>query len=269
MSAPETAAKVGSAFDLYNVKTRLAPAALVSAPLIALGLAALPLVPPSQRYWSLVSLGLLSWVALTARDKGNDAQRKLWEDWGGAPTTHRLRYRSNASEREVARRHREIEKAINAPNRLPSKNREVNEPHAADAEYIAATRRLIDKCREVGGFSLLDKENRNYGFARNLYSFKRWGIVAALLGTLGGIIALVTSIAFNVRVVGAGAAVATIIISVLMLALWRTVTPKWVKPSADAYADRLMAAAARLSEDWHKELGTTSPPDASATPSSE
>jgi hypothetical protein len=65
---------------------------------------------------------------------------------------------------------------------LPTADTESADPRAADLAYEAATRVAIGKTRDTRNYPLLFKENIAYGFSRNLYALRSWGILAAFIG---------------------------------------------------------------------------------------
>lgn len=233
--------------DAYTVRARIAPAVLTAAPGLAFGVASLPLLPGAQKLWSLLGLGLTTYAALIARDAGNAVQPRLYRDWGGVPTTERLRFASETSRAEVERRHRDVERALGDSLRLPTVEAELADPLEADREYQAAMGRVIAKIRAAGGFRLVALENRNYGFARNLFGLKqlgRWIAIATLL-----VSALVGAGAWNqLGYADARPLMLPLGVSILALFLWQRVTPAFVRPNADAYANRVIEAAAELAD---------------------
>lgn len=236
------------ALDAYTWRTRVASAVLTAAPALALGIAALPLLPGAQKLWSLVGLALTTYAALVARDAGNAVQPSLYEEWGGIPTTVRLRFSSETSKAEIARRHRDVERALGDDIRLPTADAELANPIEADREYQAAMARIIAKVRSARDYPLLVIENRNYGYARNLYGLKRMGRWIAW-GTL------LTSLLVGVVIwrqrdaLDTGPLLLPVAVSLLALAVWHRVTPAFVRPNADAYADRVIEAAASLADE--------------------
>jgi hypothetical protein len=236
---------MGATSDGYTVTARIAPALLATAPAICLGLAALPLMPGVSKLWSLLGAAVTTFAALAARRAGNRVQPQLWERWGGAPTVRRLRYRDNSAASEITRRHREVERVLGGGLVLPSEADESSNPASADAEYGAAMRRLIDRVRGSPDFALLNTENHNYGFARNLYGLKRFGLICCA-------VILVVSVGMGV-VLGqtqswsnAAPLLAPALITIIAGILWRQVDPDFVRPSADAYADRLIETLDKL-----------------------
>ena len=224
--------------DIYSVRARLAPAALTAAPALALGIAGLPLLPGAQKLWTLVNVGLVTLASLIARRAGNRVEPGLVEAWGGKPTTARLRYRGAGSTQEVERRHEQVATALGGWP-LPNASDEAANPGGADAEYDAAIKRVIARLRNQPSFRLLNVENRNYGFARNLYGLRGLGQGLAL-------IVLVISVLISSAVVteqtwtSAIPLLLPIAVSLIALVFWRQVDSDFVLPSATAYADRVI-----------------------------
>lgn len=242
-----TTETTGPRVSLYTLNARLAPALLAASPALALGISALPLLPGAQKLWGLLAVGLTTYAALVARKAGSRIQPGLWSSWGGAPTARRLRYREGVSPAEVSRRHRDFERALGGTFTLPSTDEEAADPTAADSEYQQAVRRFISKVRNDPAYPLMHVENRNYGFARNLLGLKPLG-----LGCAGGVLAISLLGAVAVGLVGEWGAALPLafpaIVSVIALILWRQVDADFVRPSADAYADRVIEAAQSAAE---------------------
>ncbi|MEO9322229.1 hypothetical protein ABFT23_01980 [Nocardioides sp. C4-1] len=231
--------------DRYTLTARVAPAAMAAAPVLTLGLVMLPGLPGLSKLWSILSLGVTTYAAMAARRAGNRVQPRLRAKWGGMPTTVRLRYRGGTPEQEVTRRHREVERVIGARLTLPTLPEEVADPAAADAMYEAAMKRVLPKFRGSAGNRLLNAENRNYGFARNLLGLKPIGYLCSALA------ALVSAVIGAIVWTEDGRADALlwtppIIVAVVAAVLWTQVDDDFVRPSADAYADRVLDAIAAL-----------------------
>lgn len=228
-------------FDVYSVRARIAPAVLTAAPLIALGIAALPLLPGAQKLWSLVAVGLTSYAALAARAAGNRIQSSLYQAWGGTPTTSRLRFRDNGSAAEVERRHADVERVLGLVSPLPSADDEQVDADAADREYDAAIKRLLGSVRKHETHRLLQMENWNYGFSRNLLGLKPLGLKIAWLT-----IALCVGAAVEMTIIEHPRESIPLslpaVVALVALGLWRQVDMDFPRPSADAYADRLIEA---------------------------
>lgn len=228
-------------FDVYSVRARIAPAVLTAAPVIALGITALPLLPGAQKLWSLVAVGLTSYAALTARAAGNRIQPSLYQAWGGTPTTSRLRFRGNGSKAEVKRRHADVERVLGLASPLPNADDEQADADAADREYDAAIKRLFGTVRKHETHRLLQIENRNYGFSRNLLGLKPLGLKIAWL-TIGLCVVAAVAIAIMGHPRDGLPLAFPAAVALVALGLWRQVDMDFPRPSADAYADRLIEA---------------------------
>jgi nucleoside phosphorylase len=166
--------------DGYSIQARLTPLLISALPLLILGSVALPQLAVSER---VVVLGLM--VALCplfdqlARIRGRRSQSRTFEAWGGRPTTQILRWRGSESLVIQTRRHEAIERVTGT--RLPTAAEEEADPDTADQAYEAAVRMLRTLTAEI---RLVQAENRNYGFRRNLYGLRPWGYLAILIGFL-------------------------------------------------------------------------------------
>lgn len=235
-----------SGVDLYALRARVAPATLAAAPALSLGVTALPLLPGAQKLWALVAVGVTTYAALVARRAGNRVQPMLWDAWGGVPTTVRLRFLTAGSTLEVSRRHANVERVLGGGLVLPDAQTEALDPAAADAEYEAAMKRLIARLRNQPEHRLLNIENKNFGYARNLLGLRPLGrccALATLLLTLGSTAALSWRSGWEAALPLA----LPLVVSVVALMLWRLVDPDFVRPAAEAYADRVVDALETLS----------------------
>ncbi len=224
--------------DAYTRKARIAPAVLVGVPGGALLIAGA--ISPENVVRAVgVFLGAIGIVvAILVRDAGRSAQPGLWAAWGGPPTTSRLRWGSGAPESAVQRLHERVEDATG--ERLPDVASETADPDEADRRYEEAVGVLRERTRKADEFPLVAAENADYGFRRNAYGVRPYGIAAALVG-------MVVSAAS--AVLGSGATtvdrwVPAAIVCALCLGFWLVVVrPEWVRRAAENYADRLLEAA--------------------------
>jgi hypothetical protein len=228
-----------SALNLYSFRARVAPALLASAPALSLGVTCLAFVPGVQKLWFLLALALTSYAALAARRAGLIAQEQLFAHWGGAPTTSRLRYRDSRNAEEVSRRHREVERILGGGLCLPDQSQEQADPLTADAAYDAAMKRVVGKLRDHPRARLQREENRNYGYARNLFGLKRHAIVCAAVVL---VLCLGASALMGWFADWRDAVPLTlpVVVSIIALPAWARLDADFVKPSADAYADRVV-----------------------------
>ena len=227
--------------DTYRIRARWAPALLAATPAVAVGVALLPLLPGAQKLWSILGLAVPTFAALVARRAGNQIQPDLWASWGGPPSLAILRFKGSKDPVEIERRHRHVEAVLGGGLRLPTADEELVDPVAADGRYSSALDRLRNQVRGVSDNELLNVENRNYGFARNLMGLRPWGErvawIALFLAIAGGLTVAVfldwrSAIPFLLPTIS----------SLGALIAWRFVDSDFVQPSAQAYADRLAEA---------------------------
>lgn len=232
--------------DAYTRRARVYPALLVVLPLtttgILFGITALP-------WWSSVSalvVGSGLWVLLAevGRHLGKKKEPALFKVWTGPPTTTLLRHTNSSNPVRLQRLHRSLEGLTGLT--FPTAEEEASDSAAADAVYEAATDDLRDRTRDSDEFPLVFDELCNYGFRRNLWGLRTWGITLAL-GT-----AVAVLVMWWMRVGQAGAMslpmIGGLVVLNLLVALgwYLWVTTDWVRQPATAYAERLLESAIRL-----------------------
>jgi hypothetical protein len=200
------------------------------------------LQPALAIFGTLVGVALLVLGAQLARDAGRRKEPTLWEQWGGSPTLRRLRFR-DSEVGATASLHDRLGRVLGRP--LPTQAEEENDPVAADAAYERAISALRDRTRDKQRFPLVLGENADYGFRRNLYGLRTWGIAVAVL-TIGVAIAFMAFSDANWShrsvVYGVPAGWAVLLLGVYAL----VVRPAWVRTPAEGYADRLMGCVELL-----------------------
>lgn len=173
-------------------------------------------------------------LAMVARNKGRNLQKLLWDSWGGSPTTQLLRHNGTGNPVLREMRHRYLEKLLG--RNFPTPEEESADPRNADAIYEAATRILINERRNKTKYPLIFRENVNYGFCRNLCALRGIGIATAIIG-IGACIACGIDADAKGRALPWGCAT----ISAIILLIWCfLIRHDWVKPPAQAYAERLL-----------------------------
>jgi hypothetical protein len=226
--------------DTYTIKARLCPVFLVILPvLITINLWA-PKTSKFQFGFSSVifSLAISFFGAQFGRHGGKLKEIKLWKSWDGPPTIRFLRYRDKQfnSIRKM-RYHRIFQKLIPDIN-IPTMEQEMSDPLKADQVYEACIRFLIAKTRDIKKFSLVYKENTNYGFLRNLWGLKPLGIFLSLLSLIN--CGYFLWVEWSNKKILPETIILTLIV-LCILALWITwVRPAIIKIAAEAYAERLL-----------------------------
>jgi hypothetical protein len=224
-------------FDAYSRRARLAPLALAAAPAAFLLAGSLSAI---ERTGAILGF-VVSAIGLAAcglvRDRGLAIQPSLWESWGGAPTTRLLRWRGEADRHATGRRHALLGQILGEP--LPSEAEESADPDGADSRYRTAVSALRDLTRNRG-FTLIEAENREYGYRRNSL-----GLKPIALGVAASCFFL--SLALGLLNDGLARFLAAAGVSLVALAFWIVVVKSaWVRRAADLYAFRLLEAAESL-----------------------
>jgi len=229
--------------DAYERKARLYPAAAVVFPLALLGLVLFSL----PEWWKGLVIfaaagGLHVLVIQVVHDLGAGKQEALWASWGGAPTTQLLRWagKMNLIQQQ---RHMAVEMATGIA--LPTEQEETADPAGADVIYESAVEVLRAKTRG-GDFALVKAENANYGFRRNLYGCRPFGIGVAGLVCLAEVVLAVLG-EQGVLEVSPALMILTAVISATWLAGWVfIVTRAFVRRDGERYAQALILAASTV-----------------------
>ncbi len=232
--------------DAYVRRARLQPAMLVALPL---GLATLAWSPGGVVGWSLVwSLfvfcGGTALMSQLARDRGKKKEPTLFQSWGGKPTTRLLRHRDAPNKTLLHNRHQILQRLVRGA-RIPSADEELANPSGADDTYDACTAFLLERTRSNVEFPLVFEENCNYGFRRNLWGLKPFGITTSAAAT----VAVAILVVLNTRSGTAPSPTVYLcsLLNLLLLFVWLAwINPAWVRISADAYAERLLASCEKL-----------------------
>ena len=225
----------------YSYRARFQPVLLVLLPL-ALGVFVWtwPNTKWESGLWTIfITSGVAYFSAIFARNLGKKTERKLWESWGGAPTTQLLRYSGSLNPILRQRWHNKLSQILERT--FPTKQNEDDNPKEADKLYESAVTLLRIKTRDIKKFNLIYSENASYGFCRNLVAMRTIGICTALLG-----VALTASagIWFYMHNKAVSPYMAVCLgVNISSLFLWvLVIKPSWVKTSAFAYARRLLEA---------------------------
>jgi hypothetical protein len=252
-------------FDDYNRKARLTPALLVSLPIVLVVIALFP-----TYVWSgggfiglVIWFGTLKFLAQLARHMGKIKEDELYAEWGGKPTTHRLRHRSAYNKVELARWHSKLHELTSLV--IPNQIEELDDPDFADQTYDTCTNFLISKTRDHSRFFLIYEENCNYGFRRNLLGLKPIGTVTSFMGVMclavqcALMIELFNAVniwqtsglaqgfsALNLYNISPLSIACLTINFFLLITLILYVNSGWVKETANAYATRLFESCENL-----------------------
>lgn len=234
-------------FDSYTWKARVLPVFVV---LLPVGLAASLWFPNFVFVERLVGalaapFGLAMLLSQIGRDFGYRKQSALWKHWGGAPTTQQLRHRSDNPNPVLLKRYHDRLSLLRPDLSLPSAAEETRDPAQADHVYSACVQFLISKTRDHTQFPLLFKENVNYGFRRNLWGLKPFGITLAAACLIAAILRAWLLVGSPADL--SGELLVSIAVSFVLVLFWTLwVTQKWVRIPAEAYAARLLECCEQL-----------------------
>jgi hypothetical protein len=225
--------------DHYGRRARLAPLALAAAPALALGGGSITGLGEqgSVLAFALAAAGLVACGLV--RNLGLRLQPRLWEEWGGPPTTRLLRW--STGDPNVRRRHERLTQV--SGESLPTQAEEEADPAEADRRYEAAVGDLRDLTRDRDRFPLVAEENTEYGFRRNCLGLRPAALAVAIGAALVSIAILVLTPAAIARYLPAA-----VTGMAGMLFWWFIVKPTWVKQAADHYAQRLLETLATLTQ---------------------
>lgn len=235
---------IDNLFDKYGFRARFLPALLVTTPIAVVVALLFPALYASYKaiFSSLgVTLVALFVLAHVIRTKGRSLENRLYQAWGGVPTTTWLRHRDERLDPHTKDRYHKF-LAGRIPNlKVPSAAGEQADPQGADRAYASAVKWLLEHTRDAGSYALVFEENVSYGFRRNMLAAKP--LALSILCILAGIATWVSYRRFDGNLEHLDVdTVAAWIVVICGLALWFMVTKAWVKDASDSYARALLAA---------------------------
>lgn len=235
--------------DRYTLRARYYPVVILFFPIIVLG------VFYSFQFESyvhaLTSLGTVSaftyLFSQVGRDQGKKKEKKLWEDWGGIPSVQILRINNSHLDPHTKHRYHQKLQALCPVDTVPNAAMESLDLSSADQIYSAWTRFLIAQTRDTGKYALLFKDNTSYGFRRNLWGLKPYGIGLSVLLLLGNYVYwAIDKSGLNPIEYPPSFAYSTVGLF-FFLVFWIVIVNKnWVKLIAFAYAERLCECSESL-----------------------
>ncbi|MHC1949636.1 hypothetical protein IF803_35455 [Bradyrhizobium sp. UFLA06-06] len=252
---------IKSLLDSYSRQARLFPAMLtIFAPLVT-ALAWFPELITSNIGSTLLTIasscGLLYWLSSLARTRGKIVETRLLSEWGGmanylsAPPQRPARPAHARSLPCVSRQERA---GVGVANIVPGRE------GSAHHRPCLRLRDQMAQERVRKGFPLVDKENAQYGFRRNMRGMKPIALLAVGLAFIASLFAIWMQVAANVDVPSLRAALtaigaagtppvwgATIFDFIGILAWVFVVRDSWVRSGGEQYAEGLLATCDKLS----------------------
>ncbi len=229
-------------FDPYSFQARVLPVYLTLIPIVLM----LAAIVPDGFKWSIggsaafVSIPISFLLGQLGADFGKRLESKLWQSWGGPPTTRFLRHgNSEFNENTRLRVHGNL-RALGL--HVPTKEEQEQNCQVADSYYESCTEELIRRTRDKSKFPLVFKGLVDYGFRRNLLGLKPIGVLLTIISLV------VIACSFCYVWLKTNEPPATLIvtgfITVGLLYVWLTwVTERTVKIAANRYARYLLESA--------------------------
>ena len=235
--------------DSYSLKARIYPVLILFTPILVVGFFY------SLQFKSLIHaglalglMGMLSYIfSQLGRDQGKIKEPKLWDSWGGPPSTQLLRITDGEINRLSKERYHNKLSKICPLSVAPDYENEKKVSSASDEIYGAWVKFLITQTRDTNKFPLLFKENTSYGFRRNLWALKKQGIGIIITLLIGIYLHAYTEVdSFSLRDFSETYWYTNISLLSLLLFWLLIVTRDWVRVPAFAYANRLCEAIDQL-----------------------
>ena len=231
--------------DDYVWKARKVPVFLTALPMFLAAGAWFP----ALNWWVTLPAGagclLLGLCGHLGRIRGKAGEEILFARWGGTPTTKLLRHgESPFAAQKLALLHTKLAELTGIE--APSPREERKRPDEADKIYEGYVSHLRNATRRREEFPLVREELINYGFARNVWGLRPFGIGSSVLG-LGAALARLGWLWQSGAASGYEAALVIAGFNLLLLGFWLFwAREAWVKQVAEVYAQRLLDAAATL-----------------------
>ena len=239
-------------FNPYDRKARLQPALLTTLPFFV---SIVLLILEFGSIWTaaggiVLYCGGTTFLTQVGRDRGKRLEPALFQAWGGKPSVAMLRHSDTRLGVATKERYRSFLTRTVPGLRLASEEEEHRCPQQAEDGYESATTWLLAQTRDRERFELLFRENMNYGFRRNIWALRPWAFITESVS-----IALVAVLVFNlctgelistIQSVDIRIWVSIVLTLIHMFFFAFKVRRKWVRLTAEAYAQHLLAACDTL-----------------------
>lgn len=235
--------------DEYDRKARLIPGFLVVLPaavaVVALGIKSNAVIASIGGL--LAAIGGPFMVVRAVRSRGLATQKRLFAEWGGAPTTQALR--RSGDEWPSARRDAWREAIVRATRcNVATLAEEESDPIEADGKYETAVARLRVLTEDNHKFPMVAYENRSFGYERNLLAVRNLGFAVSGLVLIGLGIAEGLMVAGDKisNVSGVSLAIGIAIVIAAAAFWWLIPNTERARLVANRYAERLLDSAVEI-----------------------
>jgi hypothetical protein len=153
--------------DKYSIYARVYPVILVLLPITVIGVS---LSIDIVQYYNIattvgITIGFSLLFSNISREFGKKKEKKLWEKWGGAPTSTILRQEDETIDSLTKKKvYLTMKELIPESSAILKRN----EPSEVSELYVSWTKYLNKKTSDSKKFPLIFKENINYAFRRNM-----------------------------------------------------------------------------------------------------
>lgn len=173
--------------DRYTITARFYPMVLFYLPVMFMFLIVGWDITKYVQYGiSIGSAGMLTYLlANIGRDAGKSKEQKLWNSWGGAPTTQLFRWSNTIIDPYTKARNQQKMQLLFPVQHIMDANFEMTNPIEADHVYKAWTGYVINHTRDTNKYSLVFRENMSYGFRRNLWGLKPFALILIFMLAIG------------------------------------------------------------------------------------
>ncbi|MEM6364407.1 MAG: hypothetical protein AAF745_08270, partial [Planctomycetota bacterium] len=189
-------------------------------------------------------VGALLMLAEQVARAGRKHEAYLWHLWGGPPLNQAIQGHGTEEHRQTWAMIRDhLESQVGKPNDDP-KSRHL------ETELKEAT-------RDVDRFPRVFAENCSYGFRRNLWGVKSWGIASSLFAVVTGGVLIWMEISQPIWPV---LPIATLIVGLVGLVLWMFVNRTFVHQAALAYTAAMRNAGTKLLQEARRDASKDAGP---------
>ena len=231
-------------FDHYSIHARFMPAFFICLPLVLTTLAWCPEATTvlGSTITILISFGVMSFLSTIVSNMGNSLQSKLFNSWGGAPTTTILMPNNNELDKYTKERY-----FMWLNSRISKLNLAMSDDDSDLQDKIkSAANFLREFTRDTKKYPAVYRDNVAYGVARNLVALRYAGLlisIMALFINLSVIFFPEYYGIYNGQAVGNGSypfGIISSLLSVLCVALYLFVlNERFIKQRAFRYARTL------------------------------
>ncbi len=232
--------------DRYTRYARIYPSIVVVFPIIVIGMSYS--IELGSFYQVLSGLGvstvLAYFMSSLVRERGKKVEPSLWVLWGGPPTSQLLSINNEYFDKITkAKYHSKMSDLVR-----------VELPSSVQSTYLdlfaAWTKFLITKTRDQKKFPLVFRENVEYGFRRNLWAAKPFGILFVSTSLVGNYLYhFLTSGFLEFSNYPVNFFISELVLTALLLIWSLAISRSWVKTQAYSYAERLIETIDQVHEE--------------------